>query len=177
MLWAAGGVVLALSGAWRAGVRLNLTASLPVGLYVVTPGSPTRGAIVLACLPSPVTAFARDRSYIPRGACPGDAAPVGKEVLAVPGDTVTVSVAGLSVNGSMIPETQARVADSDGRRLPLVPAGRSVVQSGEIWLVGRHPLSFDSRYFGAVPSASVVALVHPLWVVRNLHRLAVAPTR
>lgn len=71
-LWAAGGVVVVLAAAWRGGVRLNLTASLPAGLYLVTPGSPTRGAIVMACLPLPVAAFARARGYVPRGSCPGD---------------------------------------------------------------------------------------------------------
>src|SRR6266702_3779142 len=50
-----------------AGLRLNLTGSLPVGLYVAAGAAPVRGALVLVCLPPEVAAFARARGYVPNG--------------------------------------------------------------------------------------------------------------
>ena len=147
-----------------AGVRLNLTSSLPAGLYLMTRRAPTRGAIVLVCLPSEVATFARVRGYVPRGTCASWTAPVGKTVLAVPGDTVAVVPEGLQVNGVPVPTSLPRVSDSRGRPLPSLSLGHYVVRRGELWLLGRHTLSFDSRYFGPVASSSVVAVVRRLLV-------------
>src|SRR4051812_7287753 len=76
------------SVAYLAGVRLNMTGSIPPGLYRVTRGPVTRGNTVLACLPSKVAAFARARGYVPPGSCADGSAPVGKIVAAITGDTV-----------------------------------------------------------------------------------------
>ena len=164
LLWAIGGALLIPASAWLAGVRLNLTSSLPAGLYFVARGAPSRGAIVLVCLPSEVATFARMRGYVPLGRCPGWAAPVGKDVLAVAGDTVAVVPEGLQVNGAPVAMSLARVYDSRGRRLPSLSLGHYVVRRDELWLLGRHPLSFDSRYFGPVASSSVLTAVRPLLV-------------
>ena len=87
-----------------------------------------------------VAAFARERGYVPRGErCSGGTAPVGKVVLAVEGDTVTVSARGLEVNGASDSATAGR------RRSTAAAAGwrafrsvRSVVGAGELWLLLRH---------------------------------------
>lgn len=164
-----GGLLLLLTAAWRGGVRLNLTPSLPIGLYLETHVLPARGSIVLACLPPSMAAFARERGYIPRGDhCPGGTAPIGKVVLAVAGDTVVVSGRGLEVNGRLIPNSRPRRVDSAGRPLPSVLRGRHVVRVGELWLVSSYsPLSFDSRYFGAIAARSVLSVVRPLWTLRG----------
>ena len=72
--------------------------------------------------------------------------------------------AGLQVDGAPVPTTRARALDSHGRPLPTLSVGRYVVSGGELWLVGRHTLSFDSRYFGPVASSGVLAVVRPLWL-------------
>src|SRR2546422_1320284 len=83
-----GSPVVLLAAGWIAGLRLNLTGSLPVGLYLAAGAAPARGALVLVCLPPEVAAFARARGYVPRGgACPGGLVPVGKPVLAIGGGT------------------------------------------------------------------------------------------
>jgi conjugative transfer signal peptidase TraF len=164
LLWAIGGALLIPGSAWLAGVRLNLTSSLPAGLYLVTRRAPTRGTIVLVCLPSEVATFARIQGYVPRGACPAWTAPVGKTVLAVPGDTVAVLPGGLQVDGAPVPTSLAQASDSHGRPLPSLSLGRYAVRGGELWLVGRHSLSFDSRYFGPVASSGVLAVIRPVWL-------------
>lgn len=165
MLLAAGGLLLILTTAWRSGVRLNLTSSLPAGLYLETGDAPTRGSIVLACLPPAIARLARERSYVPRGdRCPGGTAPIGKVVLALPGDTVVVSASGLEVNGRPVPNSRPRSFDSRGRPLPRLREGRYILRAGELWLASSYSLlSFDSRYFGAIAARSVLSVVRPVW--------------
>ena len=157
--------VLLLVMGWLAGLRLNMTGSLPVGLYVISPSLPVRGALVLACLPAKVAAFAHARGYVPRGEeCPNGVAPIGKPVAAIAGDTVAVTPAGLFVNGAPVPNSRALATDRKGRPLPQLRATRSVVQPGTIWIVSSYsPFSFDSRYFGAVDARQVRASLQSLW--------------
>ena len=165
LLGAIGAALLVSSAAWAAGVRLNLTSSLPAGVYLVTNRVPTRGSIVLVCLPAPVATFARMRGYVPRGTCPGRAGPVGKTVLAIPGDTVRVLARELQLNSVGVRLSVTLGFDSRRRPLPSLPTGLYVVRPGELWLLGRHALSFDSRYFGPVPASSILAVVRPLWIL------------
>ena len=162
--WLASPVLLLVMG-WLAGLRLNLTGSLPVGLYVISPSLPVRGALVLVCLPAKVAEFARARGYVPRGVqCPGGVSAVGKPVVAIAGDTVTVTPAGIVVNGAAVPNTRTLASDRKGRRLPLLPAGRWVVEPGTVWIVSSYSrYSFDSRYFGAIEARQVRANLQRLW--------------
>jgi conjugative transfer signal peptidase TraF len=162
-----GSPVVLLAAGWLAGLRLNLTGSVPVGLYLTSGSIPVRGAIVLACLPPAVAAFARDRGYVPRGGgCPGDALPLGKPVLAVADDTITVTSSGLLVNGSPVPNSRPLATDRKGRPLPRLAIGRYVVRPGSLWIVSSYSrFSFDSRYFGAVKTGQVRTSVRPLWTL------------
>ncbi len=147
------------------GLRLNLTGSLPPGLYRAAPGSLVRGSLVLVCLPPGVAAFARARGYVPRGgACPGGVLPIGKPVFALPGDTVTVTATGLGVNGVPVPNSLALATDHRGRPLPRLAPGSQVVRPGTVWVVsGYARASFDSRYFGPVALAAVRSCLRPIW--------------
>jgi conjugative transfer signal peptidase TraF len=158
----------------RSGVMLNHTASMPVGLYRVvrsaggriTPAL-RRGDAVVWCLPAPLVAEARRRHYLLRGGCPGDAEPMLKVLGAVPGDTVTVDRLGLAVNGVRLPNSHPLAFDSHGRRLASMPRGEYVVRPGTAWLWSPyHALSFDSRYYGAVPVSGLVGVARPLWIRR-----------
>ena len=151
---------LALGAGWAAGVRLNLTASIPAGLYRERAPAPRvlrRGAIVLACLPIEVAMFARSRGYLPRGNCPGATMPVGKFVIATAGDTVTLSDSGIRINGELLEGSLPLLRDRSRRPLPNFARGRYIVAHGTIWLGSQSDAGFDSRYFGAVPSTLVIA--------------------
>ena len=164
LTWWACGLFALLAVYTLAGVRLNLTGSLPIGLYVVTHGPPARGAVVLVCLPEAWAELARSRGYVPNGSsCPGGATLVGKPVFALPGDTVEVTATGLVLNGRPVADTRPLPFDRRGRPLPRLEAGAYVVGAGELWIISRYsPFSFDSRYFGAVPLANVRARVRLL---------------
>ena len=145
--------------------QLNYTQSLPVGLYWTTQAGPiARGATVLVCLPKPIALFARRRGYLWRGRCPGSAAPVGKLVLAAEGDVVGLTEEGLSVNGRLMPRTEPVQADSKGRRVVHYPYGVYTVARNEVWLYSPyHRMSFDSRYFGPIPTANVTSRIVAIW--------------
>src|SRR5207244_1643347 len=87
------------------------------------------------------------------------------------GVTVTVSPAGIVVNGAAVPNTRTLASDRKGRRLPLLPAGRWVVEPGTVWIVSSYSrYSFDSRYFGAI-GARTVGAIEARQVRANLQRL------
>ena len=158
-------VVLATStlACWLGGIRVNLTGSMPIGVYRVLHGQPARGAMVLACLPASVSEFAHHRGYLPNGNCPGGVAAVGKVILALAGDTVLVTVTGLEVGARPVPNSKPLRRDSQGRPLPQLALGAYVVRPEECWLLsGYSERSFDSRYFGPVPSTAVIAVIRPL---------------
>ena len=150
-------------------LRMNYTRSLPVGLYwTVGDGPIAPGSIVLACLPERVGLFARERGYLWRGSCPGSAAPVGKLVLAAEGDVVVVTRAGLSVNGRLMPRTEPMEADSKGRPVAHYPYGIYQVERNEVWLYSPyHRMSYDSRYFGPVPTANVESRMVAIWTTQS----------
>jgi type IV secretory pathway protease TraF len=55
--------------------------------------------------------------------------------------------------------------DHRGRPLPQLNRAAYSVRSGQLWVGSRSALGFDSRYFGSVPSTSVLAELHALYVV------------
>ncbi len=153
-----------------AGLRLNTTVSMPLGLWRITPAGRSlhAGDIVMLCPPD-VAVFreAVVRGYIPRGRCAGGFAPLIKPVAAIAGDVVSVGADGVAVNGAPIAGTAPLDRDTAGRPLqPLLP-GRYAVATGEVWLVSGHiARSWDSRYFGAVATANILGLARPVWVLR-----------
>jgi conjugative transfer signal peptidase TraF len=88
-----------------------------------------------------------------------------RPVVAVAGDMVTVTAEGITVNGHPVPGSAPLDRDSSGRQLQPVPLGSYRLAPGQIWLSSGHdPRSFDSRYFGPVPVASVRGIASPVLV-------------
>src|SRR6185437_15444491 len=145
------------------GIRINLSGSIPPGIYRIVNAPVTRGAVVLVCLPPQTSAFARSRGFVPPGSCADGAAPIGKTIAALDGDTVDVGLTGVSVNGRRLPNSMPLRADSRGRPLNSYPAGRYFVGADDVWIVSSYsPASFDSRYFGPLDIHAITAHVHPL---------------
>jgi len=164
-----GALLAVAAGVEASGVWLNLSPSMPVGLYLAhhvsgTEAALPRGAIVAVCLPDSLAAWGRPRGYLIRGRCRDGTAPVGKPIFAVAGDTVSVKPDGLARNRLLIPYTLALDRDRAGRPLPRLSDGDYPVQAGQFWLVSTHVrASWDSRYYGPVPVANVVAVLRPVW--------------
>lgn len=146
-------------------VHVNTSPSLPLGLYRQVAGPVVRGSIVMACLPDSVGVIAKRRGYLGRGRCPAGVVPIGKIVLAIPGDTVTFAESGMSVNGELAPHTTPQSRDHRGRLLTPYPFGTMVVRRGTIVLYAPHPMSLDARYYGPIETSNVRAVIQPLWIL------------
>jgi conjugative transfer signal peptidase TraF len=163
------GAVLApaaiIGAAGALGIRVNLTNSVPIGLYVISNTPEAR--LVEFCPPEPFGTLSRERGYRERSrfGCPDGASPLLKPVVATTGDVVDVSPGGIEVNGKLIPHTAALHTDSVGRPMTAWPIGTYDVRRGSIWVASSfNTHSFDSRYFGPVPAASVLHHLRPLCV-------------
>lgn len=160
-----GTAIAAVVGAWPIGLRINTTASMPQGLWLLRkPDAITRGQIVTACPPrSSAVEQAAVRGWIGQGSCPSGLEPLLKVLAAVPGDTVTVSSDGIAINSVPYANTQALAADSQGRALASVSPGVYPVAPGTVWLLsGYDNRSYDSRYFGPVPMEDITAHALPV---------------
>jgi conjugal transfer pilin signal peptidase TrbI len=83
-----------------------------------------------------------------------------KILTAMPGDAVEVNEWQIIINGKPV-----------GEGLPLAKElhlpeqhfyGKSVLEDGHYWFMGRSPLSFDSRYWGAVEDEQIIGRAYPL---------------
>lgn len=149
------------------GLRLNLTESMPVGIYRVVQRPVLRGATVVICLDAsnPVVREAIRRHYFQTGPCPGGLLPFLKTVAAMPGDRVDLALDNVSVNGSSIAGTRTLPVDFMGRAIPHVPRGRFTMAADQVLLLATHrAASFDGRYFGPSPIGAVKEVVVPLVV-------------
>jgi conjugative transfer signal peptidase TraF len=146
-----------VSGLW-----INVTRSLPIGLYRMVREPVRRGSYVIVCPPAWAGALARARGYLWRGPCPGRVARLGKQVIAVAGDTVELTDSGFTVNGQRVPHSTPLTQDARGRLLPTL-RGHWVVSPTGVWLwAGWNARSFDSRYFGPISTSDIRAAVRPL---------------
>lgn len=149
---------LSLSGLYAAGFRLNVTPSLPRGIYHEAGGQPGRGDLVAFCLSGPWAGLARERGYLAPGACASGLRPLLKQVAALPGDDVYVSSLGIIVisdTDMIFWRTPLRRQDAKGQELPESALRSGAVPQDMTLVLAAHPGSFDGRFFGLVPLASL----------------------
>jgi len=148
--------------AWSFDVGLmnNTTPSLPMGLYVRDdrPLDSLRHDDIVAFCPPPAAVNYEARLGEHNGwgyYCPDKRVQVFlKKVAAVAGDRVTLSPAGISVNGQPpIFGTAPLRYFKDGDSVYPLPAyqfGSSVVPHGKVWAYSHQWFGLDSRYYGPV---------------------------
>ena len=92
------------------GVRINISRSLPLGVYART--NDPHAKLIEFCPAEPFAAESSARGYRTHGtACPDGALPVLKPVVAVAGDCVVLAADGMRVNGRLLRQT-ARASDA-----------------------------------------------------------------
>ena len=157
------GIGLLCALALGLGVRVNLTPSLPIGLYIAD----ARGSLVEFCPPGSAGEVSAVRGYRELGVCPDHHAPLLKPIVARVGDQVAIDAQGIRVNGAALPNTQAQSLDHRRRPLQAYRAGNYTVAPGTVWVASTwNDGSFDSRYFGPIRIEAVRATLVPLWVVQ-----------
>lgn len=166
------GAVIALAVVALQGtdLRINFTESMPIGIYLLSPLPPEgvkRGMLIASCAPTRAQELGRERNYLAAGSCPGGAELLLKSVVATDGDEVRIGSHGVAVDGHLLPNSRALRHDEAGRRLVPWNTGHYLVAKGEIWLYAPNRCSWDSRYWGPVPTADVYAEAIPLLVARS----------
>jgi conjugative transfer signal peptidase TraF len=150
----------ALVGFYKAGFRQNLTESQPPGIYRMTsnPADP----LVSFCPTGAASEITTTRQYRAKAwGCPDGHAPMLKPIAARSGDTVLLSKAGISVNGTLLPNTRRYQQDNLHRPLFPLPDGTYIVKPGTLWVLSSYnQLSYDSRYFGPISTAQVIHHAH-----------------
>jgi conjugative transfer signal peptidase TraF len=143
------------------GIRINCSPSLPLGFYKTTSDSSAR--LVEFCPPEPYGRYMAERGYRSAGNCPDGGSPLMKPVIAVAGDIVEASPGGLAVNGVWLINTAPRTIDTKGRSMTPWPSAKYRVPIGFVWVASTYTArSFDSRYFGPIPSAALRSNLVPL---------------
>lgn len=167
LCWIISSVAALLALAWyliySGRLWFNLSTSIPPGVYRVDSAQSARvGQLLLTCLPEESAVMARERGYLGYGSCPGNSTPVGKKVVAGPGDVVLINESGISVNGTLLAHTRPQAHDGEGRPLPQQRLEGTLPQ-GEFILAAQRDDSFDSRYYGAVPQELHLGELSPVW--------------
>ena len=154
-------VLLALAGA--AGLRLNTSRSIPLGVYYLSSRPAERGDYVAVCPPrSRLFDDARARGYLSPGGCPDGQGLLLKVLAATAGAQTRIDARGVWVGGELWPASAPRKTAA-GRALPAPAALPPVVPDGSaIFMSERCELGFDARYFGLLPAAAIVATAVPI---------------
>ncbi len=144
-----------LAGAW-----------LPGRVTVATSGSLEHRVFFLLPAPAKVElgdylVFRhRDLSQVQQG-LRADHDQMIKKVGCLPGDQLTMDAANhFFCNGRSL--GQALEADSKDRPLPLF-SFNGTVPTGKLFMIGTHPRSFDSKYFGFIDVHEISHQALPLW--------------
>lgn len=155
------GAALALIGASavvRSGPVLlwNASASVPVGLYAVTPIEKLKVRDLVAVrAPKPVDRWLIARGYL------GPDTPLLKRIAALPG--AEVCRIGSTIRIGRRPVAEALERDRLGRPLPVWQSCRVLREREVFFLNAGEPASLDGRYFGPLRIDTIIGRARPLW--------------
>jgi len=140
------------------GIRINVTRSFPLGFYRICDGNPECGDLVFLKPPENVVVqWGRENGAISRPT-------MLKRIYGMEGDNVEVSREGVCINGTLIENSKILEKKPDGTSIPSIAQSGVILPDG-VWVMSEYSaLSFDSRYFGAVPRENIEAKARPLWV-------------
>uniref|UniRef100_E6QNM6 Putative TraF n=1 Tax=mine drainage metagenome TaxID=410659 RepID=E6QNM6_9ZZZZ len=178
--WIIGGIALALiaGGCATAAIRqerltLNASPCVPVGIYQITPiKKPLHdGEWVRLCPPLAPSVRQEVRHHwmdlSASSVCADHLVPFIKHVVAVPGQTVTLSAKGMTVDGHLIPHTAVQLtALVPYQHVQLIhyPFGTYIVKPGMFWEVATGSIwAFDSRYYGPIQDSAILSGARPVW--------------
>lgn len=134
----------------------NASASVPVGLYAVTPIEELKvGDLVAVRAPTPL-----DRWLIARGYLGSDTLLL-KRIAALPGAEVCRTGTMILIDRRAVAE--ARDRDRLGRPLPVWHGCRVLRDEEVFFLNADEPASLDGRYFGALGIDTIIGRATPLW--------------
>ena len=151
------------------GFRINLTESIPVGLYRITGTEPLKNAYVIFCPDDRQTfRLAKNRGYIDHGLYCNGYGYLMKKVVAVSSDILSVTNEGVFVNQMLIPYSKPKLEDGMNRPLPQWQIMNYALQEDEIMtMTSQSEWSFDGRYYGLVHKEQIKGVLTPIWVINK----------
>ncbi|HQT90102.1 MAG TPA: S26 family signal peptidase [Acidiphilium sp.] len=134
----------------------NASASVRIGLYAVrSAGTLHVSERVVVRPPTPLADFMARRRYLPLGV------PLLKHIAALPGAKICRIGRTITVNGRVV--GRALRTDWLHRKLP-VWQGCHIVATRQVFLMNEDvKASFDGRYFGTLPTTTIVGQAYPIW--------------
>ena len=159
-----------LASHWRLGLDANTARCLPFYLYLMYEGDTAN------IKPGEFIRFDPEkRMYVEGVGLLNRGKEVIKIVAAIEGDTVQVTQDSILINGAALHDSPLRLAGTELEqrginpitvkplRVPASSFERTVVvPQGQLFVVGTVLRSFDSRYWGTIPTSVVKARVRPL---------------
>lgn len=134
----------------------NASPSAPIGFYQVRSINRLEGTeLVVVDAPEPLKRFAAERGYLPPNI------PLLKRIIGLPGQTVCRIRRTITVDGVVMGD--ALEHDTLGRPMPIWQGCQRIAGS-EVFLMNRDARnSLDGRYFGPIPTNSIIGAAVPLW--------------
>jgi conjugative transfer signal peptidase TraF len=162
------GITLISFAAWGAGYRVNLSPSVPRGVWKVIqqPEEPQKGSYVV--VPNNADDESKNPGYrlaVERGYLVNPM-PMLKRVVAVKDDFVSYDrqERAVTVNGGYVFMTEILSRDTEGRPMPSA-AFPVRLKEYQVWLSSENIRGYDSRYFGPV-SSDILKKATPVWTFR-----------
>ncbi len=164
-------IVLLLSCA-AAGLTVNITASWPRGLYhskkITGKIDNYKNQLVLVCPDpdNPAIIKAVENNILPAGPSCGSwgLAPLLKKIVGTPGDMITATDQGISVNGQPLNNSKMKFKIFE---LLIHPGYSHILQQDEYWVMSDYnPNSLDSRYFGPVSGRAIIQASEPFLTMK-----------
>lgn len=132
----------------------NTTPSVAKGLYRIQSGYQS-GDLVAFDIPDSILPLVRERGWIP------DYDRLLKRIVGGAGDQVCLRNNAVYINQQFAGERSK--TDSKGRPMPQL-SGCTILTENQVWVMLKdNPLSLDSRYFGAVDTATIYGKAVPVF--------------
>ncbi len=154
-------ILLIFFGAWYFKIGLNLTPSLPRGLYMVSDKQDLKHSdIVKFCLNEKLIKATNAELYVGYGMCENSLKPLLKYIVGLEGDLVTVENNMVFVKHKDKTTSIAmhiKEVDSMGEKVnSILESG--IIPKGKAFVYSYNDGSFDSRYFGLVDEQGLVRM-------------------
>lgn len=138
----------------------NDSASMPIGNYITFPVlKPSVGNTYTICL-SPNQKAHLAVMYklgLRYGDCNNGYMSLLKKIVAVPGDTVSVTHTGITINDKLIANSQSTQQFNRISLLPLPIGYTHKLLDDEYFAMGIESRSYDSRYFGVISRTEITS--------------------
>lgn len=144
---------------------INVTDSINRGLYLKLKGKISKNDFILFCLNKEYTKVGLDSHYLYAGLTCHGAIPLMKKVIATPHDNVKLEDNFLIVNGKPFSYSTKKL-DHQGHTIHSISRGEYPNIKG-YFVVGEHPDSWDSRYWGFITPDLIISRLIPLVTVDN----------